>query len=89
MVNRAHTLNTSTGTLQLPDTRLRAPMSGTRLREVRLEIGLNQRELADLVGLSPKHLSRMERGGRNVDGPMVRLLEFLLGAFAPGAPAAN
>lgn len=35
---------------------------GNKMREVRIQEGLTQRELADLSGLSAKTISRIERG---------------------------
>lgn len=39
---------------------------GNRLRELRLERGLSQEELADLAGLDRTYVSSCERGKRNI-----------------------
>lgn len=38
---------------------------GSRLRKIRLGMGLTQEELADKVGLHPTYIGQIERGVRN------------------------
>lgn len=37
---------------------------GERLRQVRLDLGLTQKEAGDIIGMSPFHLSFIETGHR-------------------------
>jgi len=46
---------------------------GQQLRDIRLERGLTQRELATLVGVSPAHVSAIETG--KVTNPGIELVE--------------
>lgn len=43
-----------------------APLADNRLRQWRVDAGLTLAEVADLVGLTVPHLSRMERGQKAV-----------------------
>ncbi|MDZ7703339.1 MAG: helix-turn-helix transcriptional regulator [Trueperaceae bacterium] len=47
------------------------PITGTSLRQTRLELRLTQEELAEMADLQQSHLSEMERGKRTI-GPTVR-----------------
>lgn len=43
-------------------TKARNTAVGRRIREARKECGLTQKKLADIVGMDPKYLSRIENG---------------------------
>ncbi|MDD2501043.1 MAG: helix-turn-helix transcriptional regulator [Geobacter sp.] len=47
---------------------------GARIKELRTGRGLSQEELAEMVGVDPKHLSRIETG---LNAPTVDRLEIL------------
>lgn len=47
---------------------------GRRIKDLRKIAGLTQEELADLVGIDPHHLSRLERG---VHYPSIDTLELI------------
>lgn len=51
---------------------------GVRLAAAREAMGLKQRQLADLVGLSGGAIGHMEKGNRGATEPVVRRLEFAL-----------
>lgn len=53
-------------------------MSPDELRTIRLQLGLSQKALAELVGLDGEHadrsIRRYEDGERDISGPIDRLL---------------
>lgn len=55
-----------------------AALTGTRLRERRLALGLKQGEVAQAAGLSPSYLNLIEHNRRRISGPVLaRLAEVL------------
>ena len=48
----------------------RAPMTGMRHKEIREEIGMTQKEMANVLAMTPDHISRLERGLVPI-GPLV------------------
>lgn len=55
---------------------------GTRIRELRLEKGLTQRELAGKVGVSFPHISKIEVGAEPAGGELISKLAEALDADA-------
>lgn len=49
----------------MKDEKLQKELLGKRIRRLRDRLELTQDELAEAVGLNPKHLSNMERGKEN------------------------
>ncbi|MDO5437401.1 MAG: helix-turn-helix transcriptional regulator [bacterium] len=47
---------------------------GKRVRELRLQSGLTQEELAEKIGISPKSLSQIELGGNFVSADTLELI---------------
>ena len=45
---------------------------GCRVREARVEYGLTQEELANDVGVDPKHISRIENGRKKGSDQLIR-----------------
>jgi len=54
------------------------PMDRARFARARLLLGKSQRELARLLGISPKAVESYEQGWRNVPSNVERMLYFLL-----------
>ncbi|MCP2342962.1 helix-turn-helix domain-containing protein [Actinomadura rupiterrae] len=54
---------------------------GVRLRDLRLDAGLNGRQLAAVTGFSPQKISRIENGAQNIREP-----DIWIWARACGAP---
>jgi len=52
---------------------------GCRVREARAEYGLTQEELANDVGVDPKHISRIENGSRNGSAQLIRKISEVTG----------
>lgn len=48
--------------MRLGPPRTRSPMRGDQLKMIRTSIGLTQREMGEILGLTPDHVSRLERG---------------------------
>jgi transcriptional regulator with XRE-family HTH domain len=53
---------------------------GVRLRDLRLDAGLNGRQLAKAAGFSPQKVSRIENGVQNIREPDIRIWAALCGA---------
>lgn len=51
---------------------------GARIKELRRARGLSQEELAELIGIEPQHMSRIETGG---SAPTVERMERLCSAL--------
>jgi len=51
---------------------------GSRIKELRRARGLSQEELAELIGIEPQHMSRIETGG---SAPTVERMEKLCAVF--------
>ena len=51
--------------------------SGKRLRAVRVDAGLSQKEIAERLGITQSYLSRIERGGNPINSVVVQLAEIL------------
>jgi transcriptional regulator with XRE-family HTH domain len=58
------------------------PHPPTRLREARLEAGLTQQELADLLGVAQQHVARWETGKNEPRASMAVRLSEALGTTA-------
>jgi transcriptional regulator with XRE-family HTH domain len=58
------------------------PLTGTRLRERRLGLGLRQGQVADLAGISPAYLNLIEHNRRPVAGDLLVRLAQVLNADA-------
>lgn len=70
--------NYETGTEEQPYRVYTGASIGPAIRHYRLEAGLTQAELAELVGLSPSYLSRLETGeGTEELRRVVRILKQL------------
>ncbi|GAB5471437.1 MAG: helix-turn-helix transcriptional regulator [Rhodospirillales bacterium] len=52
---------------------------GNRLKEIRLERGLSQEQLAELVHTDKSNISRLERGTRGLSGKWLRVISEKLG----------
>lgn len=52
---------------------------GTRIRERRRQVGLNQSELARRIGISPSYLNLIEKNKRGIAGPLLRRTADALG----------
>lgn len=48
--------------MRLGPPRARSPMTGEQLKLIRTSVGLTQREMGEILGLTPDHVSRLERG---------------------------
>lgn len=66
--------------MRLGSPRGRAPMTGMRLREIRLTLGLTQREMGEILGVTPDHVSRLERGLVPIKKLVANAAEFALWA---------
>lgn len=71
---------------------------GKRLQKARKEKGITQESLAEIVDLTPEHVSRIENGKKDVylsklalwcDALDVPIEEMLTGAVMPANPAHN
>jgi transcriptional regulator with XRE-family HTH domain len=51
--------------------------SGKRLRAVRVNAGLSQKEIAERLGITQSYLSRIENGGNPINSVVVQLAEIL------------
>lgn len=49
-------------------------MIGARIRELRIERGMLQKELAEAVGLTRPSITNIEAGRQNVSGPVARCI---------------
>ena len=54
-------------------------MTGTRIREKRMDIGLRQASLASAVGISPSYLNLIEHNRRRIGGKLLSDLARALG----------
>lgn len=74
-----------------PDALRRAQLTGNRIRERRLVIGLKQSELAERVDISPSYLNLIEHNRRRIGGKLLvaiaRALEVEPAALSEGADA--
>jgi HTH-type transcriptional regulator / antitoxin MqsA len=52
-------------------------MTPQELRRIRKELGLTQRELAELAGVAPNSIARQERGEIGIREPLARLIRIL------------
>ena len=52
---------------------------GCRVREARVEYGLTQEELANDVGVDPKHISRIENGRKHGSDQLIRRISEVTG----------
>src|SRR5688572_10954493 len=59
-----------------------------RLRQLRLHLGLSQRDLAAEFRVAPAAVAQWESGSRTMPGPAVRLLELHEEQLQPAATAA-
>lgn len=70
----------------------KAPLTGSRIRERRADLGLKQTELAAQVGISPSYLNLIEHNRRRIGGKLLVDLARALGtepaALSEGAEAA-
>lgn len=70
----------------------RATLTGSRIRERRLVLGVKQAELAKTVGISPSYLNLIEHNRRRIGGKLIndiaRALEVETSALTEGAEAA-
>ena len=68
------------------------PMTGTRIREKRLDLGVRQASLAAAVGISPSYLNLIEHNRRRIGGKLLSALARELGmdpaTLADGADSA-
>jgi len=53
-------------------------MTSEELRAIRAEMGANQREAAEMLGVTLRGYTRWESGDRSIPGPAVLLFRFLL-----------
>lgn len=61
-------------------------MTPLALRTIRDELGLTQRELAEMVGVQPQTVSNWERGRQGIPEPAAKLIARLLqDARRPGS----
>ncbi|WP_322895105.1 MULTISPECIES: short-chain fatty acyl-CoA regulator family protein [unclassified Yoonia] len=58
------------------------PMTGTRIREKRVDLGLRQASLAAAVGISPSYLNLIEHNRRRIGGKLLAALARELGMEA-------
>jgi len=58
--------------------RRRGTMTGMRLREIRLTLGLTQKEMGDLISVTPDHVSRLERDLVPIGPLMANAVEYAL-----------
>jgi DNA-binding transcriptional regulator YiaG len=66
--------------MRLGPPRTRTLMTGMRLKEIREEIGMTQKEMANVLAMTSDHVSRLERGIVPI-GPLVaNAAEFALWA---------
>jgi hypothetical protein len=63
----------------LPDAIRRAQLTGNRIRERRLVVGLKQSQLADSVGISPSYLNLIEHNRRRIGGKLLVAIARALG----------
>lgn len=67
----------------------RLPMTGSRIRDRRLDAGLRQADLAQSVGISPSYLNLIEHNKRRIGGKLLtdlaRVLEVEPGILTEGA----
>jgi transcriptional regulator with XRE-family HTH domain len=54
---------------------------GKKLRELRAKKGWTQEEAAELAGVSPRQLRRIETGSKEGQSPTIRTLEALARAY--------
>ena len=52
---------------------------GKKINRLRLQRGLTQEELANDVGVDPKHISRIENGSRNGSAQLIRKISEVTG----------
>lgn len=75
----------------LPDPLRRAQLTGNRIRERRLAMGIKQAALAEAAGISPSYLNLIEHNRRNIGGKLLLRLARALGvepaALSEGADA--
>src|SRR5919108_3291050 len=55
------------------------PMRAKELREIRAQLGLTQRELAETVGIATNNLAKQERGELGISEPLARLIRIIAG----------
>ena len=48
--------------MRLGPPRKNGPMTGDQLKLIRAALGLTQREMGEILGVTPDHISRLERG---------------------------
>ncbi len=58
-------------------------MTGTRIREKRIDLGLRQAAVAEAVGISPSYLNLIEHNRRRIGGKLLADLARALGVDAP------
>ncbi len=57
-------------------------LTGTRVRNRRLDLGLRQAELAERLGISASYLNLIEHNRRRISGPLLRSVSQVLGVDA-------
>src|SRR5262250_1238546 len=52
-------------------------MTGKQLTEIRANLGLTQKRLAELIGIAPNNLAKQERGELGISEPVARLARLI------------
>lgn len=52
-------------------------MTAKQLTEIRANLGLTQKRLAELIGIAPNNLAKQERGELGISEPVARLLRLI------------